>query len=325
MGYLAQYLSHFDELLNDTNLIEIAINPDGRVWIEAAGDVHMNHATEMSLTPDQVSDLAHAIANDSKQTLTEKSPIVSTTVAYGDVSIRVQIINPPAIAGGSVISMRLFHRRQFQEPKKFRFLGERRHSSHAERATLLASIKSSAGSEDEDRFLQRLIDARMNVIISGGTSSGKTELGRRLLWMVPECERLVTIEDALELMPSQPNVVSLLSSRAENSPRSADILLQASLRLRPDRIVVGELRGSEAATFLQAINTGHGGSFTTIHADTAPKAITRLALMVMETGIRLPYAEVIRYLEGSIDVVVQTGKDGTKRGIREVYFPGTER
>ncbi|WP_371171624.1 ATPase, T2SS/T4P/T4SS family [Aliiroseovarius sp. 2305UL8-7] len=115
--------------------------------------------------------------------------------------------------------------------------------------------------------------------------------------------------------------MSLIANRDDDSPRSADKLLQATLRMRPDRIILGELRGVEAATFLDAINTGHAGSFTTLHAESARKAMDRLALLVMGTGTKLSYPEVIRYLEGSIDVVIQTGRVDEDRGMLEVYFP----
>ena len=112
-----------------------------------------------------------------------------------------------------------------------------------------------------------------------------------------------------------------MAEKIENSNRSAGKLLQAALRLRPDRIILGEVRGQEAATFVEAINTGHSGSFTTLHADSARKALDRLALMILSTGTRLEYTDVIRYLKGSIDVIIQTGRSGSDRGIQEVWFP----
>lgn len=142
-----------------------------------------------------------------------------------------------------------------------------------------------------------------------------------MLWLIEDQERLVTIEDSSELRPRQPNVVSLIADRSEDSPRSAEKLLQATLRLRPDRIIVGELRGTEAATFIEAINTGHGGSFTTLHSQTARKSMDRLALMVMGTGTQLRYAEVMQYLRSTIDIVIQAGWVGSERGIIEIYVP----
>jgi type IV secretion system protein VirB11 len=188
----------------------------------------------------------------------------------------------------------------------------------------MAALREASGAAEVEDFLARLVGERLNVIVSGGTSTGKTELGRRLLELVSPHERIVTIEDSLELLPGQANAVSLIAQRDEGSPRSATRLLQAALRLRPDRIILGELRGPEAATFLDAINTGHSGSFTTLHAHSARKAMDRLALLVLAQGTRLGFAEVIRHLETSIDVILQMGRDGERRGILEMYFPGLE-
>jgi len=193
-----------------------------------------------------------------------------------------------------------------------------------ERRARVAEIRAGKDMRDVDRFLARLVAERLNVIVSGGTSTGKTELGRRLLDLVAPEERIVTIEDSLELLPGQPNALCLVAQRDDASPRSATRLLETALRLRPDRIILGELRGSEAATFLDAINTGHSGSFTTLHAHSARKAMDRLALLVLAQGTRLGFADVIRHLETSIDVILQMGRDGDRRGIMEIHFPGLE-
>lgn len=134
-------------------------------------------------------------------------------------------------------------------------------------------------------------------------------------------QSLVTIEDAFELFPAQPNQVILKAERALGSERSAARLLECALRLRPDRIILGDLRGEECKTFLDAINTGHSGSVTTIHADTAQKTLDRLALMVMSVGINMSFAEVRRYAASSIDVVVQLGRRNGRRGILQVWLP----
>ena len=163
-----------------------------------------------------------------------------------------------------------------------------------------------------------------HTMMIGSTGTGKTTMLNVLSSFIPHNERIVTIEDSLELLPGQPNTVSLIAQRDEGSPRSADKLLQATLRLRPDRIILGELRGAEAATFLDAINTGHSGSFTTLHAHSARKAMDRLALLVMAQGTKLSFGEVIRYLQTSIDVILQMGRIGDQRGIMEMYFPGLD-
>jgi type IV secretion system protein VirB11 len=226
-----------------------------------------------------------------------------------------------------VVSLRVFRRRSAGvPPRHFGFLRNPAVSLEEERLETLRRIRNMAREgEDPDLFLQACVEARLNMVISGGTSSGKTELARRLLWMVEDEHRLALIEDSTELLPGQENVVSLIADRREGSPRSADKLLEMTLRLRPDRIILGELRGVEAVTFLEAINTGHEGSFTTLHATSARKAVNRLAFLVMRAGMPLTLMEIRDYVLGSIDVIVQTGRIGAERGILETWFPGLER
>ena len=167
-------------------------------------------------------------------------------------------------------------------------------------------------------LLAGMVRAKMNILISGGTSTGKTTFARSLLSMVEPGERILTIEDAYELFPRQENAVALKADRSAQGARTPARLLEASLRMRPDRIILGELRGEESRTFLEAINTGHGGSFTTIHADTARKAIDRLAIMVMAAGLGMGFEEVKRYCEGSVDLVVQLSRQAGRRGVAEI-------
>jgi type IV secretion system protein VirB11 len=168
------------------------------------------------------------------------------------------------------------------------------------------------------------VDNKLNMIVSGGTSTGKTVAARKILTLVPAEERILTIEEAAELRPEQPNVVTLISDR-ESEMRSADALLTATLRMRPDRIVLGEVRGKEALTFLEAINTGHGGSLTTLHAETPQLAVRRLAIAALKTDLPMTYADMITYIEGSIDVIIQAGRHEGGRGITEFFLPGAGR
>lgn len=324
MSYLETYLDKISAYLCDPAAIEVVINADGNIWVEKAGATKMLCIDQPPLEAQAVHDLANIIANSSKNKLTDQAPLVSATVQYKGLVLRAQIIAAPAVPAATVLAFRVFRHSAGSKPKKFAFLRPPTVSLEQERLERIKSIRESASIGNEDAFLQTLIDQRLNIIISGGTSTGKTELGRLLLSMVDPTERIITIEDSLELLPTQQNVVSLVSSRDDNSPRSAEKLLQATLRMRPDRIILGELRGIEAATFLDAINTGHAGSFTTLHAQTARKAMDRLAFLVIGAGTKLSYGEVIRYLEGSIDVIIQNGKAGDARGMVEVYFPALE-
>ncbi|MDF3855630.1 ATPase, T2SS/T4P/T4SS family [Paracoccus pantotrophus] len=328
-GYLDHYLAKLDGPLTDPATIELAINSDALIWVEKAGAASMKPLEGHTISVEEVTDLAKQIANVANLRLTDSEPMISTTVTYKGVTLRVQAMIPPASFGGTCVSIRLFRRRKAEEqPKQFTVLRQQGSSLEAERLEKIRGMRELVEATEvgalADKFLERCVREKLNIIISGGTSTGKTELARRLQWMIEDSERLVLIEDSAELLPHQPNHVSLIASRSENSPRSAEKLLQATLRLRPDRIILGELRGAEAMTFLESINTGHAGSFTTIHAETARKAMDRLAFLVLNTGIRLNYSEILRYLRGSIDMVIQTGRQGNKRGIMEVYFPALD-
>lgn len=327
MSYLRTYLGRLAPALMDPGLIEIAINADGRVWVERAGAVHMEQATGIDpLSPTEIHDLAQQIANAAHTRFTETAPLVSAAVPFEDALLRAQVAGHAASAGGPVIGLRVFRHGETRrrDPARFAFLRPQDRSLEDDRRDLVRKLRTDTDRRDVPAFLSALVEHRLNVIISGGTSTGKTELGRALLGLVDPAERIVTIEDSEELLAPQPNRVALIAERDEASPRSADRLLQASLRLRPDRIILGELRGAEAATFLDAINTGHEGSFTTLHAQSARKAMERLALLVLATGTTLGLADILRSLEHAIDVVIQMGREGARRGILETYFPGLE-
>ena len=160
-------------------------------------------------------------------------------------------------------------------------------------------------------------------MISGGTSSGKTTFLNALLKVVPNEERLILVEDTPEISASQPNQLRLLAVKGETGEArvTIDDVLQASLRLRPDRLIVGEIRGREAVTFLRAINTGHPGSFTTVHANTPLGALEQIALMVLQSGTQLSRQETLAYAASLIDVVVQLDRVNGERRITDIAFP----
>ncbi len=324
-GYLEQYLGPLDPLFSDDTVIEVVLNGDGRCFVERQGLARMIRSSEFDMSPITAKDMARVAANQTNTRLTDTAPLLSTTIEHLGLMLRVQAVIEPASRQGTVVAFRVFRPGITGEPKPFAFLREDVSiSQDVERIDLLKSAQELARHSDVDSFLKRVLDLQLNTIIAGGTSTGKTELGRRMLWLVEEGERIITIEDSFELRPRQSNMVNLIADRLQDSPRSAEQLLQATLRLRPDRIIVGELRGSETATFMEAINTGHGGSFTTVHAQTAQKAMERLALMVMQKGTQLQYHEVLHYLRSTIDLVIQTGRVGNGRGIVEVYFPALD-
>jgi pilus assembly protein CpaF len=160
---------------------------------------------------------------------------------------------------------------------------------------------------------------RQNVLISGGTGSGKTTLLNALMALIPEDERILVIEDTAELVCERPNVVRLEAKRDQIGVPAVTVrdLLRASLRLRPDRIVVGEVRGGEAFDLLQALNTGHGGSLSTLHANSAPAALDRFASCVLQSGIDMPFNAVRRAISDAIDVVLHVDRQRGRRIVTE--------
>jgi type IV secretion system protein VirB11 len=176
---------------------------------------------------------------------------------------------------------------------------------------------TSSPEADPIGFLREAVKDRKTILISGGTSTGKTTFLNALLREVPVEERVIVVEDTAEVQLHGPNDLGLIAVKGELGEAliNTDDLLQAALRLRPDRILLGELRGKEAVSFLRAVNTGHPGSFSTIHANSTSGALEQLALMVMQSGLGLSRGETIDYAKSVIDVVVQLGREGAQRKI----------
>jgi type IV secretion system protein VirB11 len=316
-SFLGTYLTPLAPLFLRDDLVEVAINPDGKVWIERKGATHMERVAHLSIDRVLSTNLSQAIASAVGVQFSDKKPTVSGKIVWGDMAIRAQVVAPPIVEGGMAITFRPFKvaADQLIEPQLLHGglvdLDTRRRERAGEAMTL-----AEGGQVVE--AMRLCVEERMNILISGGTSTGKTTFARSLLSMVDSDERILTIEDAYELFPRQENAVALKADRGAQGERTPARLLEASLRMRPDRIILGELRGEESRTFLEAINTGHGGSFTTIHADTARKAIDRLAIMVMAAGLGMGFEDVKRYCEGSVDLVVQLSRQGGRRGVAEI-------
>jgi type IV secretion system protein VirB11 len=230
------------------------------------------------------------------------------------------VIQPPAVEGGFSISLRFFSSLPL-EAIKLGFLYGKERSLEGLRRERNAALRDVAASGDIDTALRFCVENKLNMIVSGGTSTGETVAARKILSLIPPEERIITIEEAAELRPEQPNAVTLIADR-DTDARSADVLLASTLRMRPDRIVLGEVRGREAMTFLEAINTGHGGSLTTLHAETPQLAIRRLAIAALKAQVPMTYADMVDYIEGSIDVIIQAGRHNGARGITEFFLPG---
>lgn len=306
-------------LLVADDVNEVVINPDGVAWAERADAEHMVK-TGHRFPPGKVLQLSKHLAGETMNRLGPKHPIVSGSLhAFGQV-LRVQIVVPPAVEEGASLSIRKYVSR-ILDVGEIGFLEGRQVSVEGERRARLAKIAKLADSGRLAELFQQAIDQRMNILVSGGTSSGKTTVARALLSLTHSAERLVTIEDARELHLPHLNSVALIAERATSSERTPAKLLVAALRMRPDRLILGEMRGEEALTFLEAINTGHPGSISTIHADSPILALERLVLMVLRTGVRQTRQDIVGYAAQTIDIIVQVGRSGGRRGVLEIYTP----
>ena len=318
LSYLQTSLDKLKDAARD-DVIEICINPDGFCWGEFQGD-HFMRMLDQRLTVTEVRDLGNQIASSSNTTMSKDRPIVSVSITYRDRPIRAQVVTPPAVLDGMSISLRFFSSLPLDAIELRYLYGEERklEELRQDKARTLRDVVSAG---DIYAAVAFCVENKLNMIVSGGTSTGKTVAARKILSYVGNDERIVTIEEAAELLPAQPNAVTLIANR-DAEFQTADALLTTTLRMRPDRIILGEVRGKEAMTFLEVINTGHGGSMTTLHAETPQLAVQRLAIAALKTEIPMTYQDMIHYIESSIDVIIQTGRHDGMRGITEFYLPG---
>lgn len=320
-SYLDHYLSRFDDLLTDPSTVEVSINPDGSVWALRQGDVYMQRAPQ-SVGPGEARRLTELIAGKNMAQIGRDKLLVSASILYQTRPIRAQCVLAPAAAGeDGAVSFRLFSSLTL-ERIQLTYLHGKPLSLSEKRRQRNAALKGMIASAPLETVLRFCVLEKLNIVIAGGTDTGKSVALRKIIAMIPRDERLVTIEDAQELYPGQPNTVSLIADRFGES-RTTDQLLEASLRMRPDRIIVGEVRGKEAMTFLEAINTGHGGSMTTLHAETPELALDRLAMAAGRANVPMRYVDIRDYILRSIDVIVQAGRLGDQRGIAEIFVPGS--
>jgi type IV secretion system protein VirB11 len=303
--YLAAHLEPFAQWLADDAVTEILVNRPGEVWLEAAGIQGMVRHEAPQVTDRLIERWAQQIARETHQGINRERPVLAATLPGG---ARAQIVAPPATRRHWAMAIR--RHRQVEVPLSA--------YDHGALPGISEPLWRSADpSADPIAFLHAAVAERATVLISGGTSSGKTTFLNALLREVPARERVVLVEDTPEIRLSHANSLGLVAVKGEmgEARLSTDDLLQASLRMRPDRIVLGELRGSEAVSFLRAINTGHPGSFSTIHANSPKGALEQLALMVMQAGLGLSRGETIEYARSVIDVVVQLERRGGERRI----------
>jgi len=319
---LETFLLPFHALFAEDGVSEISINTPGEVWVENRGQMRMEKVPELDL--EHLKNLGRLVAQSTEQMISEEKPLLSATLPNG---YRIQIVFPPSAEIGTVcMSIRknsavTFTLEQYEKMGAFSktVSGEKKDPVDK---TLLEHLKKH---EIKD-FLSLAVKSKKNIIISGGTSTGKTTFTNAALLEIPEDERLITCEDAREVkLPNHPNKVHLLASKGGQGRANVTMqdLIEACLRLRPSRIIVGEIRGAEAFSFLRAINTGHPGSISTVHADSPAMALEQLKLMVMQAGLGMPPEEVKKYIVAVVDIVVQLKR--AEKGLRyvsEIYFKG---
>lgn len=320
-SYLDLGLQPLDDLLTDPATIEIALNPDGSVWVERTGDPYMRRE-DRRLVPGSARRIGEKVAGDAKSNMGKENPIVSASTVYKGRPLRVETIIPPITTGEAALSFRLFSAQPLAD-FKIQYLQGREVSVADERNKRSSALKALAKNPNPTEALLFCVQQRLNMVLCGGTSTGKTVLLRKLLEMIDPRERLITIEDSYELYARQENVVALKADR-EKDARSPDKLLLSTLRMRPDRLIVGEVRGKETMTFLEAINTGHGGSITSFHAETPELAIDRMAIAAGRADVPMSYENLKEYIRKSLDVIIQLGRSEERRGIAEFYIPDYE-
>jgi len=296
-------LGPLEPLLADPTISDILVNSAHTIYIERRGKIE---ATNVRFKDDEhLMRVIERIVSSVGRRIDESSPMVDARLQDGS---RVNAIIPPLSIDGPVLSIRRFG----SDPLRMNAL-----------------VGNKALTKEIAEMLEMCVKARLNVLISGGTGAGKTTLLNALSAYIPENERIVTIEDSAELQLQQPHVVRLetrppnIEGRGEVTQRD---LVRNALRMRPDRIVIGEVRGGEAIDMLQAMNTGHDGSLTTIHANTPRDALARLETMIQMTGMRLSDRAMRQQIASALDLVLQVARmsDGSRRVTSIAELTGME-
>jgi pilus assembly protein CpaF len=292
-----------EPLLKDASISEIMINGPKQVYVERSGKLEL---AEVEFNDDEhVMRVIDRIVSPLGRRIDESSPTVDARLPDGS---RVNAVIPPIALNGPTVSIRKFSRDPFTVEDLIRF------------GTFTAEMAT---------FLKACVEARLNIVVSGGTGSGKTTMLNVLSSFIPDDERIITIENAAELQLRQEHVVRL-ESRPSNIEGKGEVTIRDlvinSLRMRPERIVVGECRGGEALDMLQAMNTGHDGSMTTAHANSPRDTLSRLETMCLMAGMDLPVRAIREQIASAVDVIVQQDrlKDGTRKIVNVTEVQGME-
>lgn len=296
-------LGPLEDLLKDPSISDILVNGAKDIYIERRGKLYK---TDVSFSDDRhLLNVIDRIVSNVGRRIDESSPMVDARLDDGS---RVNAIIPPLALDGPAMSIRRFS---------------------VDMLTIDDLVDFGTLTEEVAEMLQAIVRARLNILISGGTGSGKTTLLNIASGFIPEDERIVTIEDSAELQLRQPHVVRL-ETRPANIEGKGEIsqrdLVRNSLRMRPERIIIGEVRGAETLDMLQAMNTGHDGSITTVHANSPRDALGRIETMVTMSGVTFPISTMRAQISSAIDVVVQVerSEDGRRRLVSVQEIEGME-
>lgn len=302
---IAPFLRPIEGLLLDPEVSEVLINPGPRVFVERDGVLHEVEAPGLSEQQLRVAvkHIARLLGDD----ISDEQPILAARLPDGS---RVTAVLGGVSVGGLVVAFRKFTANSF---------------------TIEDLVARDSLPKSVAELLVGRVQGRTNILLSGGTSTGKTTLLNILAGHIPDDERIVLIEDIAEIQVGKPNLVRLEARREHPGLPAVTIrdLLRATLRLRPDRIVVGEIRGVEAYDWLQALNTGHSGSLSTIHANSARQALQRLTSCIMQSDVQIPYRAIKSSIADSIELVLQIQRSRGHRRVAEIlqiqgYDPETD-
>lgn len=283
-------LDLIQELLEDDTVTEIMVNGYQNIFVEQYGKIRRYERCFSS--EEKLNDIIQKIVSSANRVVNETTPVVDARLPDGS---RINVVLPPVSLIGPVVTIRKF-------PEQF---------------TVKQLIEKNSISEECAAFLQRLVEARYNIFISGGTGAGKTTFLNALSRFIPDTERIITIEDSAELQLDIPNMVRMearnRNMEGKNEIRIRD-LIRAALRMRPDRIIVGEVRSEEALDMLQAMNTGHDGSISTGHANSPADMLTRLEMMVLMAA-EIPLAAVKSQIASALDILIhlERFRDGSRK------------